>query len=171
MFREKLANHRMPTSEFLALEMRYQSLPPPLLSDGIPDQEDRKLGVQCRSFGLQQCQLIDQGIQGRPKIVGNAADMDAPLKRRWRTARAYAVDVIAGLWIQFRPDNVILGYIDEDILKAFEFLDFTLCTSYLETWAIQRMHMLYSLQEQSHVNQQGTKTEDARTTSGKGSST
>lgn len=120
-------------------------------------QENRKLEpfVPCNCYRfirtVQEGKLVDKMIKSRPEIMGNLSNINTPIKRRWRTIYFDAVDILSRYQILLCPDNTIMGINEKGILHQPQSVDFSFCSSNLESWAIERMHMLYYPQGVNHA--------------------
>ncbi len=124
---------------------------PTILGSASLFQEYRKLEFpnfftpcNCCSSQIQHGKLINELVQGRPKIMGDFSNNDAPFIRRQRRAiLMHTQRIFPSLRIEFRPDDIISGILPEGILHQGETLNFSFCSLELEAWAMQRVHMLY----------------------------
>lgn len=113
-------------------------------------QENRELEqfIPCNCFTfvrtVQEGKLIDEMIKRRAKVVGNLANINTPIKRRWEAVYSDAIDMLTRYRILLCPDNTIMGVFEKGILHRPESVNFTFCSFNLEAYAIERMHMLYT---------------------------
>jgi|GEM_PF-1156864 len=132
MFRSEQLKHLFPFSIF----------------EFLPTSCDRPLKIPCDCFryvrSFQEGKLIDKLIKSRAQVMGNFSDINTPFKGGWQSIHTYAPDILSRLRIELRPDNVISSILCKSILHRPESINFSFCTSDLEAWAIERMHMLYS---------------------------
>ncbi len=153
MFRAKQLNHILP------LSVEFPSA-----------QKDWKLKplIPCDCFGfvrtIQEGKLIDNMIECRTQVMGNLSNMNSPVKRKWRTIYFSAIDILTRYRILLCPDNAIMGILEKDILHRPKSVNFSLCSSNLEAWAIERMHMLYYLQGDTYGRKEAKDSKGTRDT-------
>jgi len=165
MFRSQSSNHVPPAtaggppSPLMSLETHHLSIPK---ASRIPIAEDRELSIPCPCWRFVQAgELEHQPIEGGSEIVDDLSDPDTPLIKRGRIDHFRPIDILSRLRIHLRPDDLILGLTPAGFLKEAESLDFTYCTPYLEAWAIQRMHEVYSHHEQQEQRNRPAQADDA----------
>jgi hypothetical protein len=151
MFREEVSNHVTPVSPLVPLKMGDEKVVTASSSPfSMTDEEYRKLGVPCWCFRSQQRKLIYQTVKGRPQVVSYLADTDTPIKRRRRPIYFDAVDTLTRYRIYLCWDNVMFGMSEKGVLHQPESVDFTFCTLYLESRAIQWTHII-TIQGEKHI--------------------
>ena len=87
--------------------------------------------------------MPSKAIERGAKIVRNLAKPCTPLQGR-RDTLTNAIHVLSSLRIELRLDNLVLGFLDESLLRLPIRLELTFCTLDLEARAIKWMHDDYT---------------------------
>jgi hypothetical protein len=108
-------------------------------SDSHPKEYRKLRPCQCFLAGMvQDRELVDQPIEGRPEIVGDFPNTDAQLGW-WEDVYENAERILSASTVQLGYDNSIVGRCLKSSLLGTESFNLTHCTPDLEAWAIQRM--------------------------------
>ena len=151
MFTAKWLNQLEPTTR----EMRRLAAAFPTTPEDSLFKEDRELSP-CQCFfacAVEHTQLIDKAIEGRTEIMSDFADTNAQLQW-WKDVYKSAERILSGFRVQLGYDNSIVGFCSETSIGQTENFDVTFCARDLETWAIKRMHDVYSDHERRQTKRQ-----------------
>jgi len=151
MFTAKWLNQLEPTTR----EMRRLAAAFPTTPEDSLFKEDRELSP-CQCFfacAVEHTQLIDKAIEGRTEIMSDFADTNAQLQW-WKDVYKSAERILSGFRVQLGYDNSIVGFCSETSIGQTDNFDVTFCARDLETWAIKRMHDVYSDHERRQTKRQ-----------------
>jgi hypothetical protein len=119
---------------------------------------ETQYGDQTAEGGLAyEGELPSQKVKRRPEIMGNLPNEYAPLIRETGRPTLNAETITSSFSIELGNDNTV-GIVFEQPLKGcLQGYDLALCPLDLNSWPIQRVHVLYSNHERE---------EDAKDTKG-----
>jgi len=110
-----------------------------LFMRGIAQRENREGCIPCPCRIVQEGQLIDKTIKSRPHVIGKLPDRNTPISEIRNAVYLEAHRMLAGLRIEFCPDNTILCQPPQIIGPILQEVEYLSCTPNLEARAIKRV--------------------------------